>query len=67
MTSIINEMNKLPLTEKLLLMKKTLDAINKEKQQLTANAADTLYNDYKHDKELTIFTQIDTDSFYETR
>lgn len=30
-------------------------------------AADTLYTDYKSDKELTAFTNLDFEDFYETR
>jgi hypothetical protein len=30
-------------------------------------AAESLYQDYKNDKELTAFTDIDLDNFYETR
>jgi hypothetical protein len=30
-------------------------------------AALELYNDYKNDKELTIFTQLDIEDFYEAR
>jgi hypothetical protein len=63
--SIIKEINKLPLTEKLLVAEKTLEAIRQDKQRSLANAVDTLYNDYKSDKELIIFTQLDAASFYE--
>ena len=30
-------------------------------------AADELYNDYKNDKELTVFTQLDLEDFYEAK
>jgi hypothetical protein len=30
-------------------------------------AAERLYDDYKNDKELTIFTQLDGEDFYEPR
>jgi len=56
-TAIIKEINKLLLTEKLLLVEKTLKAIRQEKQHALEHAVDTLYNDYKSDKELTIFTK----------
>ena len=65
--SIIKEINKLPLTEKLLVAEKTLEAIRQDKQRSLANAVDTLYNDYKSDKELIIFTQLDAASFYEAK
>jgi hypothetical protein len=30
-------------------------------------ATDRLYDDYKNDKELTVFTQLDCEDFYEPR
>ena len=30
-------------------------------------AVDLLFDDYKNDKELTVFTQLDQENFYETR
>ena len=66
-TAIIKEINKLPLTEKLLLVEKTLKSIRQEKEHTLAHAVHALYNDYKSDRELTAFTQLDAESFYETR
>jgi hypothetical protein len=66
-TAIIDEINRLPLTEKLLVVEKTLEAIRQEKKLSLKEAANLLYNDYKSDKELTIFTQLDTEPFYEAR
>ena len=66
-TAIIREINKLPLTEKLLLVEKTLKTIRQEKEHSLDKAVHTLYEDYKSDKELTIFTKLDAESFYETR
>ena len=66
-TAIIDEINQLPLTEKLLVVEKTLEAIRQEKKLSLKEAANLLYNDYKSDKELTIFTQLDTEPFYEAR
>ncbi|MBA2760472.1 MAG: hypothetical protein H0U39_00645 [Segetibacter sp.] len=66
-TAIIDEINQLPLTEKLLVVEKTLEAIRQEKKLSLKEAANLLYDDYKSDKELTIFTQLDTEPFYEAR
>lgn len=66
-SSIIEEINKLPLTDKLLVVEKTLEAISQEKKLSLKEAANLLYDDYKSDKELTIFTQLDTEPFYESR
>jgi len=66
-TAIIKEINKLPLTEKLLLVEKTLKSIRHEKEHTLDHAVHSLLNDYKTDKELTAFTKLDTETFYETR
>jgi len=66
-TALIREINKLPLTEKLLLVEKTLKSIRQQKEHQLDTAVQALYNDYKSDKELTIFTELDTASFYEAR
>jgi hypothetical protein len=49
------------------VVEKTLEAIRQEKKLSLKEAANLLYNDYKSDKELTIFTQLDTEPFYEAR
>ena len=67
MTAIIREINKLPLSERLLLVEKTLKSIRQQKEQSLNEAAQTLYNDYKTDKDLTVFTKLDAESFYEAR
>ena len=66
-TAIIKEINKLPLTEKLLLVEKTLKGIRREKEHALDAAVHTLYKDYKSDKGLTVFTKLDAESFYEAR
>ena len=65
--AIIREINKLPLTEKLLLVEKTLKTIRQEGNKNLEHAVHALYIDYKTDRELTVFTDIDIESFYETR
>lgn len=66
-TAIIKEINKLPFTEKLLLVEKTLKSIRQQREHNLDHAVSSLYNDYKSDKELTIFTKLDTELFYEAR
>jgi hypothetical protein len=61
--AIIKEIDKLPFPDKLLVIERTLQAIRREKTPNLKQAADSLYNDYKTDKELTIFTQIDSIPF----
>lgn len=66
-TAIIAEINRLPLTEKLLVAEKTLQAIRQEKNSELKSAATLLYNDYISDQELTTFTVLDREFFYEAR
>lgn len=65
--SIIEELDKLSLEEKLFVVEQTIKSIRKEKSNELAIAADALYDDYKGDKELTAFTELDSESFYEAR
>lgn len=65
--TIVKEIRKLPLTDRLLVVEKTLKAIRQSKERELEHAVSALYNDYKSDEELTIFTQLDTERFYETR
>lgn len=67
MTAIIKEINKLPLTEKLLLVEKALKAIRQEKENAMENAVHSMADEYRTNSELTVFTTIDADSFYEAR
>lgn len=55
-TSIIEELNKLTTAERLLVIEKTLKAIREENEGTIDQAVDALYNDYKTDKELIIFS-----------
>ncbi|RTQ51637.1 hypothetical protein EJV47_07505 [Hymenobacter gummosus] len=65
--SIIREIEALPLTEKLLVVERTLKSIRTNREKALKTAADSLYDDYKSDAELTVFTQLDAESFYEAR
>ena len=67
-TTLIREIKRLPVTSQLQIMEQTLRFIKLEdsKRQMTL-AADMLYNDYVNDKELTAFTALDFENFYETK
>ncbi len=45
--SIIRELEKLPLTDKLLVIERTLNTIRTERQKSLKSAVDSLYDDYK--------------------
>ena len=58
-TAIIREINKLPVKEQLLLVEKTLKTIRQQKEHTMEAAVQALYDDYKSNQELTIFTKLD--------
>ena len=64
---IIREISKLPWTERLLVVEKTLRSIRQDKQRSLGQAVDALYQDYAADADLTAFTQLDAERFYEAR
>ena len=65
---LIKEIKRLPIQERIYLIEKTIHSIRKQEDtNQMKKAAETLYSDYKFDKELTIFTNLDFEDFYETR
>jgi len=65
---IIKEINKLPVQERLFVVEKTLEIIrSKELQQQLTIAAEELASEYKTNKELTSFSSLDLEEFYEAR
>ena len=59
---------KLPVGKRMLIVEKTLRNIREiETKKEMVKAAEILFTDYKDDKELTLFTQLDQENFYETR
>lgn len=67
-SEIISEINKLPVSQRLTLIELTIKKIqdDEKKEQLEA-AAELLYDDYLNDPELTAFTGLDHEGFYETK
>ena len=65
---IISEITKLPVKDRLYIIEKTVKTIqlDDEKEQMR-KAANQLYNDYKDDADLTAFTELDLEDFYEAR
>jgi len=65
---IIREIKKLPLADRISVIEKTLKTVKADSVQHPLDrASEILYNDYKNDKELTSFTSIDFDKFYEAK
>lgn len=65
---LIREIKQLPLSKRLHVIKETLKSLKKEEMDNQIKiAAEELYADYANDKELTVFTSLDFENFYETK
>ncbi len=64
---IIREIKRLPVKERLMVIEEAVHTIREESSNMVEEAVTLLYNDYKTDKELTAFTSIDLDNFYEAK
>ena len=65
--NIINELEKLPLNDKLLVIERILKSIRMEQETDFKKAVEMLHDDYKNDADLTAFTALDKEPFYESR
>lgn len=67
-SELIGEIQKLSVNQKFRVIEATIKSIkNDENTNDLTIAAEALYNDYATDKNLTAFTTIDLESFYETK
>jgi uncharacterized protein YjgD (DUF1641 family) len=67
-TELIKEIQRLPMEKRILVIEKSIHSIRKEENSnLLKKAAVALYPEYKENKELTDFSTLDFESFYETR
>ncbi len=65
---ILKEIERLPLRKRIFLIEKTLQSIRKQESKYQMEkASDMLYPEYVSDVELTAFTNLDFEDFYETR
>ena len=65
---ILRAIKKLPVNDRMLIVEKTLKNIRETAiKESMEDAVDALLEDYKSDMELTAFTSIDFESFYEAR
>jgi hypothetical protein len=67
-SDILREIEDLPLQDRILVIEKALKSLKKEgnKRELR-RAARELLEEYKTDKDLTSFTDLDLENFYEPR
>ncbi len=65
---IIRAIKKLPVKKRMLVIESTLKSIREnELRKKMDKAAALLLNDYANDEELTSFSQLDLEDFYEAR
>lgn len=65
---IIKEIQQLPVSQRMLVIEQTLKSIRvSTHRQNMENAVEEVIEDYTSDKELSSFTDIDFDRFYETK
>ena len=64
---IIRSAKLLPLSQQMLIAERIIHAIRQKEQSSMETAAECLYSDYLTDENLTVFTQLDCEKFYETR
>ena len=67
-SELIREIRKLPLSKRIYVIEKAIHSIREqeEKKQMK-KAVDLLLDDYKNDKELIEFTNLDFEDFYEAK
>lgn len=67
-SDLIKEIVRLPLQKRIFLIERTIHSMRQdEEMNQMKKAVDLLLEDYKTDYELTAFTDIDYEEFYETR
>lgn len=67
-SEIIKEIERLPIRKRMYVIEKAIHTIGKqEDESQMTKASNALVVDYKSDKELTAFTELDFEAFYEAR
>ena len=65
---LLDEIQKLPIAERLYLIERSMQWMRRQEEAKQMKlAAEQLYADYVSDTELTAFTSLDLESFYEAR
>jgi len=66
--TIIHEIDSMPAYKRMFIVEHVIRSIRLNNQENSLEmAADRLYADYSDDKELTAFTPLDCEDFYEPR
>jgi hypothetical protein len=64
---ILQEIKKLPYTERLVIVEETLKIIKEEPDKSMENGVKEMESEYKTNKDLTAFSSLDKDDFYEAK
>jgi hypothetical protein len=64
---ILQGIKRLPFHERLLIIEKAIKSLHENTDTQLEKAAKVLLPDYKKDKNLTAFTALDFEKFYEAR
>lgn len=65
---LIKELQKLPAEKRMYVIERSIQIIRKgEEDDQIKKAVNELFEDYRSDKELTAFTALDLENFYETK
>lgn len=65
---LLKELMKLPFKKRMFIIEKVIHSIREEEESDGMyQAAEDLFEDYNTDKELTAFTDLDPEDFYETK
>jgi hypothetical protein len=64
---LLHLINALPLNDRKALIEKALKALDEISDEKMATAADLLLSEYTSNPELTTFTVLDQENFYEAR
>ena len=62
---IIRNVQRLPLSQQLLIAERIIHSMRQSEQLSIEAAVDSMYADYMTDENLTAFTQLDCEDFYE--
>lgn len=65
--TLIEEISHLEFDDRLTILEKTIETLRNEPSKILEEASIILQKDYENDKELTSFTSIDFEDFYEAR
>jgi len=67
-SDLIKEIQSLSIQKRIYVIEKTIHSIRKEEDaNQLREAAEVLHSEYKTDKDLTAFTVLDFENFYEAR